>query len=576
MQRGELPEDCVKAADERRATLDKVQSNARSLSEALQLPLPELPHDPEDERSGEAVVMGRAGAGEEEDFDENPFEDQDTRDFYEALPDIFELVPAVLLGEAAIAARAAAVAAAAAADSAGGEDAEQTETSEPQADAPKGTKEKASGQVSGAEAAARAAEEEAGWVEGDWEEEDDTPDQNAIERAKMEEFIMKLPKCQSRDTIDQAAQDFCYQNNKANRMMLARALVRVDRRQLGLIPYYARLIAILAPAMPDIPELVCDLLIRQSTYFRKVKSELNLEDKLRNVKFHGELVKFKIMKPLQCFRILQSCIEDFAFQNIELACSLFESCGRYLYRTKITHERTKAVLATMMRLRAAKNLDARLETMLENAYYVCRPAQQSQRAQKKVRPPLHEYIRYLLFSRLTKATLNEVAQQLRKIPWAECEPYLIKCLLKVQKGKYNQVYLSATLASSLRRFHDSLAVHLADDLLSELRQLLHAAEPTKQQRLLSLVKLLGELHNDLVVDAHVIFDTLYMLLSAGTDRTGPLPDPPNDCFRVRVVCTLLDTCGQHFDRGSLRKRLDLFLAHFQRYLLGKVRSNVSL
>jgi len=28
---------------------------------------------------------------------------QDTRDFYEVLPDIFQLVPAVLLGEAAVA-----------------------------------------------------------------------------------------------------------------------------------------------------------------------------------------------------------------------------------------------------------------------------------------------------------------------------------------------------------------------------------------------------------------------------------------------------------------------------------------
>ncbi|KAJ1487301.1 armadillo-type protein, partial [Baffinella frigidus] len=187
------------------------------------------------------------------------------------------------------------------------------------------------------------------------------------------------------------------------------------------------------------------------------------------------------------------------------------------------------------------------------------------------RPPMHEYIRYLLFTVLSKATEEEVAMQLRKLPWAECEPYLIKCLLKVQKGKYNQVYLSATLTATLRKFHDSLAVHLADDLLSEIRYLLHFAGFTKQQRLLSLMKLLGELYNDLVVDAHVVFDTLYTLLSAGTERTGPLPDPPQDCFRIRVVCTLLDTCGQHFDHGALRRRLDLFLAHFQRYVMGKER-----
>ncbi|KAJ1487302.1 hypothetical protein T484DRAFT_1787016 [Baffinella frigidus] len=66
------------------------------------------------------------------------------------------------------------------------------------------------------------------------------------------------------------------------------------------------------------------------------------------------------MKPIQCFRILQVsiddfayqnidvacnlieapfriqvCIDDFAYQNIEVACNLFEACGRFLYRNKV-------------------------------------------------------------------------------------------------------------------------------------------------------------------------------------------------------------------------------------------------
>ena len=46
-------------------------------------------------------------------------------------------------------------------------------------------------------------------------------------------------------------------------------------------------------------------------------------------------------------------------------------------------------------------------------------------------------------------------------------------------------------------------------------------------------------------------------------------DPPDDCFRVRLICTLLDTCGKYFDRGSTKKRLDRFLIYFQRYYLNK-------
>lgn len=49
----------------------------------------------------------------------------------------------------------------------------------------------------------------------------------------------------------------------------------------------------------------------------------------------------------------------------------------------------------------------------------------------------------------------------------------------------------------------------------------------------------------------------------------PLPrqpcvlDMPDDFFRVRLVCVLLDTCGMCFDRGTQKKKLDSFLTFFQ-------------
>ena len=40
-------------------------------------------------------------------------------------------------------------------------------------------------------------------------------------------------------------------------------------------------------------------------------------------------------------------------------------------------------------------------------------------------------------------------------------------------------------------------------------------------------------------------------------------DPPEHLFRIRLVCILLDTCGQYFDRGSLKRKLDCFIVYFQ-------------
>jgi regulator of nonsense transcripts 2 len=65
-----------------------------------------------------------------------------------------------------------------------------------------------------------------------------------------------------------------------------------------------------------------------------------------------------------------------------------------------------------------------------------------------------------------------------------------------------------------------------------------------------------------------------MILTLGYDTLPegdafPPCDAPDDCFRVRLIVTLLETCGSYFDRGASRAKLDRFLAYFQRYVLAK-------
>ena len=69
----------------------------------------------------------------------------------------------------------------------------------------------------------------------------------------------------------------------------------------------------------------------------------------------------------------------------------------------------------------------------------------------------------------------------------------------------------------------------------------------------------------------VVFDTLYLLLSFGHDTPEEAEklDPPFSYFRIRLICSLLETCGQFFNKGLAKKRLDRFLTFFQRYLLAK-------
>ncbi len=43
----------------------------------------------------------------------------------------------------------------------------------------------------------------------------------------------------------------------------------------------------------------------------------------------------------------------------------------------------------------------------------------------------------------------------------------------------------------------------------------------------------------------------------------------SSAWQVRLVCMLLQTCGGYFHKGSAARKLDRFLAYFQRYILAK-------
>lgn len=59
------------------------------------------------------------------------------------------------------------------------------------------------------------------------------------------------------------------------------------------------------------------------------------------------------------------------------------------------------------------------------------------------------------------------------------------------------------------------------------------------------------------------------------EPTSP-DDPPGDYFRIRLVCVILDTCGQYFSRGTAGEKMDRFLKFFQRYILTKAPLPMSI
>lgn len=158
---------------------------------------------------------------------------------------------------------------------------------------------------------------------------------------------------------------------------------------------------------------------------------------------------------------------------------------------------------------------------------------------------------------------------------------------KPVKVKYGNIHLLAILVSALYRYHQDFVIGIVDNILEQITLGLEQNDFKFNQKRVAEVKYLGELYNYKMIDSPVIFDTLYRIVTFGygellevlgwfffllmdiIEGGTPLPgklnplDLPDDFFRIRLACTLLDTCGHCFDRGSAKKKLDFFLTFFQ-------------
>ncbi|XP_066490198.1 regulator of nonsense transcripts 2 isoform X2 [Tiliqua scincoides] len=569
--KGELSEDRHKQYEEFAMSYQKLLANSQSLADLLDENMPDLPQDkPVPEEHGPGIDIFTPGKPGEYDLEGGIWEDEDARNFYENLVDLKAFVPAILFKDNEKCSQN---------KDSGKDDGRELKEAKDNKD------------VSGTEDleldlenldinddtleldCGDETEDLAKKLLDEQEQEDEEASTGSHLKLIVDAFLQQLPNCVNRDLIDKAAMDFCMNmNTKANRRKLVRALFIVPRQRLDLLPFYARLVATLHPCMSDVAEDLCSMLKGDFRFHVRKKDQINIETKNKTVRFIGELTKFKMFSKSDTLHCLKMLLSDFSHHHIEMACTLLETCGRFLFRSPESHLRTSVLLEQMMRKKQAMHLDARYVTMVENAYYYCNPPP-AEKTVKKKRPPLQEYIRKLLYKDLSKVTTEKVLRQMRKLPWhdPEVKDYVICCMINIWNVKYNSIHCVANLLAGLVLYQEDVGIHVVDGVLEDIRLGMEVNQPKFNQRRISSAKFLGELYNYRMVESAVIFRTLYSFTSFGVNPDGtPSPlDPPEHLFRIRLVCTILDTCGQYFDRGSSKRKLDCFLVYFQRYVWWK-------
>ncbi|XP_032077587.1 regulator of nonsense transcripts 2 isoform X2 [Thamnophis elegans] len=404
--KGELSEDRHKQYEEFAMSYQKLLANSQSLADLLDENMPDLPQDkPVPEEHGPGIDIFTPGKPGEYDLEGGIWEDEDARNFYENLIDLKAFVPAILFKDNEKCSQAK--------DSGRDDSRELKETKENKdisvtedlelelenLDINDETLDLDCGEE---------AEDLTKKLLDEQEQEDEETSTGSHLKLIVDAFLQQLPNCVNRDLIDKAAMDFCMNmNTKANRRKLVRALFIVPRQRLDLLPFYARLVGTLHPCMSDVAEDLCSMLKGDFRFHVRKKDQINIETKNKTVRFIGELTKFKMFSKSDTLHCLKMLLSDFSHHHIEMACTLLETCGRFLFRSPDSHLRTSVLLEQMMRKKQAMHLDARYVTMVENAYYYCNPPL-AEKTVKKKRPPLQEYIRKLLYKDLSKVTTEKV------------------------------------------------------------------------------------------------------------------------------------------------------------------------
>ncbi|KAH8155239.1 uncharacterized protein LAJ45_00248 [Morchella importuna] len=555
---GEIFEDRQANYERLVKTKEKFIANAQIVADVLGLDMPDLQDEKDEEVADSIIREGGSMFPVREDGGRNGmWEDEDQRRFYEDLIDLKVRVPAVLLDDG----------------KRKKSDAEGKSEGDKKKDTDDEEPEKVETATEGLESPSSptAGESKAG------NDEFSTAIANKTIGAQVDALLIRLPELTNRDLIDQAAVDFCFLNSKASRNRLLKVLQDVPRGRQDLLPYYSRLVATLNRYLPDVGKGIVEYLDKEFRSLQRRKEKDLFEVRASNTRYLSELTKFGVVPQHVIFHCLKVALEDFHRINVNVICSTLENCGRYLLRNPETNPRMTQFLETLKRKKdGVTYLGPQERVAIENAFYYVNPPERPAIAQKE-RSVVELFVRKLIYLDLTKRNYVKILKQIRKLNWDDKEvtDLLFKVFTKIWKVRYNNVHILAILVGAIGRYHQEFAYAVVDEVLEQISLGLEQNNFKHNQRRVAQVKYLGEMYTYKLIDSPVIFDALYRMVTFGHENGTPKPgqvcmlDMPDDFFRIRLVCTLLDVCGMFFERGSSKKKLDFFLTFFQYYLFTK-------
>lgn len=540
--RGDLSNKQSNQLQDTMESFEKLKSSLQSLADVLCVSLPDLGTELETVQVVEGKVIFADPQLARVEVTSRIYDNEEDRSFYEDLVDLHEMVPELLL-TASFTATTTELDSSKATGAASTEEANfvlPTETIDPESVVGKAIDET----LSSAEDRGRA--------------------------TQIRAFFEKLPNMRSRSAVDQAAISYAYIHSRAVAKRLADTLIDLPYRRLELLPFIARLLGSLRPHFPEVASMVCTSLIGQFTFLFHQKSSL-IGTRSRICRYIGELTKFAVMPQTTTYGLLKRIIlDDLTNYNIDMVALLLESCGRYLFHQPESHRRLVNLIEIIRKKERGQGMDTGQIMMLENAIYMCDPSSTPLAEPKPLKPPRLLYLFKLIRHDLNLENDSLILHRLLRFPWSDpdCRQEMIRALLKAWKVKFNCIGALALLIKGLRPYEPAFVEEIIDALLEEVRFCLESNQLKYNQRLLSSLRLLGEMANKGLLEVEMVLYTLQLLVLFGHPMGIPrvsVPsdlDPPGGHFRLRGICLLLQTCAPLLKEHSALESFLILLEYY--------------
>ena len=103
---------------------------------------------------------------------------------------------------------------------------------------------------------------------------------------------------------------------------------------------------------------------------------IQLDTKIRNIRFIAELTKFGMIPAQAALDYLKACLDSFVGHNLDLISNFLETCGPFLVSSteEAVQRRVNNYIDFMWRLKEKDTIPSAQMTSLEGAYYACRPS----------------------------------------------------------------------------------------------------------------------------------------------------------------------------------------------------------